>query len=68
LGSVELLIELLTLVGVALRGLGLLGASLAFITSFITLLFLITTLTHGSPRSVMLNMASLIYQEEAALS
>jgi uncharacterized membrane protein YkgB len=43
LGSVELLIGLLTLVGVALRGLGLLGASLAFITSFITLLFLITT-------------------------
>lgn len=43
LGSVELLIGLLTLVGVALRGLGLLGASLAFITSFITILFLITT-------------------------
>jgi hypothetical protein len=43
LGSVELLIGLLTLVGVALRGLGLLGARLAFITSFITILFLITT-------------------------
>ena len=42
LGSVELLNWLTTLVGVALRGLGLLGASLAFITSFITI-FLITT-------------------------
>src|ERR1700754_5057657 len=43
LGSVEILIGLLTLAGVALRGVGLLGATLAFITPFVTLSFLVTT-------------------------
>jgi uncharacterized membrane protein YkgB len=43
LGSVEIIIGLLTLVGVASRGLGLLGAILAFLTPFVTLSFLITT-------------------------
>jgi reactive chlorine resistance protein C len=43
LGSVEIIIGLLTLVGVASRGLGLLGATLAFLTPFVTLSFLITT-------------------------
>ena len=43
LGSVEIIIGLLTLVGVAWRGLGLLGATLAFLTPFVTLSFLVTT-------------------------
>ena len=43
LGSVEIIIGLLTLVGVVSRGLGLLGATLAFVTPFVTLSFLITT-------------------------
>jgi uncharacterized membrane protein YkgB len=43
LGSVEIIIGLLTLIGVASRGLGLLGATLAFFTPFVTLSFLITT-------------------------
>jgi reactive chlorine resistance protein C len=43
LGSVEIIIGLLTLIGVASRGLGLLGATLAFLTPFVTLSFLITT-------------------------
>jgi reactive chlorine resistance protein C len=43
LGSVEIMIGLLTLIGVASRGLGLLGATLAFLTPFVTLSFLITT-------------------------
>jgi uncharacterized membrane protein YkgB len=43
LGSVEIIIGLLTLLGVPSRRLGLLGATLAFLTSFVTLSFLITT-------------------------
>jgi reactive chlorine resistance protein C len=43
LGSVEVLIGLLTLVGVVSRRLGFLGAVLAFLTPFVTLSFLITT-------------------------
>jgi uncharacterized membrane protein YkgB len=43
LGTLEIIIGLLTLVGVASRRLGLLGATLAFLTPFVTLSFLITT-------------------------
>src|ERR1700738_1958688 len=43
LGTVELMIGLLTLVGVASRRLGFVGATLAFLTPFVTLSFLITT-------------------------
>jgi uncharacterized membrane protein YkgB len=43
LGSVEIIIGLLTLVGIAWRGLGLLGATLSFLTPFVTLSFLVTT-------------------------
>jgi uncharacterized membrane protein YkgB len=43
LGSVELTIGLLTLAGLASRRLGLLGATLAVGTSFVTLSFLVTT-------------------------
>jgi reactive chlorine resistance protein C len=59
LGAVEIIIGLLTLVGLASRSLGLLGAFLAFVTPLITLSFLITTpeawvpalgdLQHGFP-------------------
>ena len=43
LGTVELAIGLLTLAGVASRRLGFVGATLAFLTPFVTLSFLITT-------------------------
>ncbi|MET0675495.1 MAG: DUF417 family protein, partial [Bradyrhizobium sp.] len=43
LGSVEVTIGLLTLVGLFSRRLGLLGATLAFLTPLVTLSFLITT-------------------------
>src|SRR6202048_2456409 len=43
LGTVELMIGLLTLVGGASRRLGFVGATLAFLTPFVTLSFLITT-------------------------
>ena len=43
LGMVEIAIGLLTLVGLVSRRLGLLGATLAFLTPFVTLSFLFTT-------------------------
>src|SRR5246127_5202980 len=43
LGTVEVAIGLLTLVGLVSRRWGLLGATLAFLTPFITLSFLVTT-------------------------
>ena len=43
LGTLELMIGLLTLVGLASRRLGFVGATLAFLTPFVTLSFLITT-------------------------
>ncbi|MGT2486364.1 DUF417 family protein [Methylobacterium oryzae CBMB20] len=43
LGTVELLIGLLVLVGLASRRLGLAGAVLAFLTPVVTLSFLVTT-------------------------
>jgi reactive chlorine resistance protein C len=43
LGSVELVIGGLTLVGLVSRWLGLIGAILAFATPFVTLSFLVTT-------------------------
>jgi reactive chlorine resistance protein C len=43
LGSVEIIIGLLVLLGLASSSFGLLGAILAFITPFVTLSFLITT-------------------------
>src|ERR1700754_2198109 len=43
LGSVEIIIGLLTLVGLFSRRYGMLGATLAFLTPFVTLSFLITT-------------------------
>jgi uncharacterized membrane protein YkgB len=43
LGSVEIIIGLLTLVGRFSRRYGMLGATLAFLTPFVTLSFLITT-------------------------
>src|SRR5712672_3629615 len=43
LGTLELMIGVLTLVGLASRRLGLVGATLAFLTPFVTLSFLITT-------------------------
>jgi uncharacterized membrane protein YkgB len=43
LGTLELMIGVLTLVGLASRRLGFLGATLAFLTPFVTLSFLITT-------------------------
>jgi uncharacterized membrane protein YkgB len=43
LGSVEVIIGLLTLVGLFSRRYGMLGAILAFLTPFVTLSFLITT-------------------------
>ncbi len=43
LGTVELMIGLLVLVGLASRRLGLAGAVLAFLTPFVTLSFLVTT-------------------------
>lgn len=43
LGTVELTIGLLTLAGVVSRRWGLVGATLAFLTSFVTLSFLVTT-------------------------
>jgi reactive chlorine resistance protein C len=43
LGTVELAIGLLTLAGVASRRLGFVGTTLAFLTPFVTLSFLITT-------------------------
>src|SRR6201991_17057 len=43
LGSVEIIIGILVVVGLASPRLGLLGAILAFITPFVTLSFLITT-------------------------
>lgn len=43
LGTVELAIGLLTLAGLASRRLGFAGATLAFLTPFVTLSFLITT-------------------------
>jgi uncharacterized membrane protein YkgB len=43
LGTMEIVIGLLTLLGLTSRRLGLLGATLAFLTPFVTLSFLITT-------------------------
>jgi reactive chlorine resistance protein C len=43
LGSVEIMIGPLTLVGLVSRRYGMLGATLAFLTPFVTLSFLITT-------------------------
>jgi reactive chlorine resistance protein C len=43
LGTVEVAIALLTLVGLVSRPWGLLGATLAFLTPFVTLSFLVTT-------------------------
>jgi uncharacterized membrane protein YkgB len=43
LGEVELTIGLLTLIGLVSRRWGLVGATLAFLTSFVTLSFLVTT-------------------------
>src|ERR1700754_1300534 len=43
LGTVEIIIGLLTLVGLVSRRYGMLGATLAFLTPFVTLSFLITT-------------------------
>jgi uncharacterized membrane protein YkgB len=43
LGTLELMIGVLTLVGLASRRLGFVGATLAFLTPFVTLSFLITT-------------------------
>ena len=43
LGAVEIIIGLLTLVGLFSRRLGFVGATLAFLTPFVTLSFLITT-------------------------
>jgi reactive chlorine resistance protein C len=43
LGTVEMAIGLLTLVGLVSRRWGLLGATLAFLTPFVTLSFLVTT-------------------------
>ena len=43
LGTVEVVIGLLTLVGLVSRRWGLLGATLAFLTPFVTLSFLVTT-------------------------
>jgi reactive chlorine resistance protein C len=43
LGTLELMIGVLTLVGLASRRLGFVGAALAFLTPFVTLSFLITT-------------------------
>ena len=43
LGSLEILIGYLTLIGIVSRGLGFLGAILAFLAPFVTLSFLITT-------------------------
>jgi uncharacterized membrane protein YkgB len=43
LGTVELVIGLLTLVGLVSRPLGIMGATLAFLTPFVTLSFLVTT-------------------------
>jgi uncharacterized membrane protein YkgB len=42
LGTLELMIGVLTLVGLASRRLGFVGATLAFLTPFVTLSFLIT--------------------------
>lgn len=43
LGTVEMMIGLLTLAGLVSRRFGLAGAALAFLTSFVTLSFLLTT-------------------------
>src|SRR5258708_19673108 len=43
LGTLELMIGVLTLLGLASRRLGFVGATLAFLTPFVTLSFLITT-------------------------
>src|ERR1700726_2497876 len=43
LGTLEMMIGVLTLVGLASRRLGFVGATLAFLTPFVTLSFLITT-------------------------
>src|SRR5205807_3404325 len=42
-GTLELMIGVLTLLGLASRRLGFVGATLAFLTPFVTLSFLITT-------------------------
>ena len=62
LGTMEITIGLLTLLGVFSRRWGIVGATLSFLTPFVTLSFLIRRQTRGSLHLAMRSTASLICQ------